>query len=77
MRTKSVPWGKMIRGGTREWVGWDAPFPKSMSLPSDLMALLPSEKMSALFDERDAPPRGKMEEADEGSERFRCRYGAR
>ena len=24
MRTKSVPGGKITRGGTREWVGWDA-----------------------------------------------------
>ena len=51
-------------------VGWDAPFPKPMRLPSDPMALLPSEKVHALFDKRDAPPRGKIEEADEGFKRF-------
>jgi hypothetical protein len=49
---------------------WDTFFPKTMPLPSDPIALLLSEKVHALFDESDAPPRGNMEEADEGSERF-------
>ena len=69
MHTRSVLWGKITRGGTRG-VGWDAPFPKSMPLPSDTITLLLSEKAPALFDERDAPSRGKMEEADEGFKRF-------